>query len=64
VKFKQMRGSINLGNRLESGFAMLAWMYQKAHGGDGEQIDFMPHADRQQFEIQSVMSMLTPKGRK
>jgi hypothetical protein len=62
AKYKQMRGSINLGNRLESGFALMAWMFQKVHGGTAEQADFMPHLDRQPADIKAVMQMLSPKG--
>lgn len=45
MTYRKMRGSLFNGNRLESGFALLAWMVNKACGGSAEQKDFMPHAD-------------------
>lgn len=45
------RGSLNIGTRLEAGFALLASIQINANGGlkSGKQVsmqDFMPHADR------------------
>lgn len=37
------RGSLNLGNRLEHGFAMLATVLSRIHGGQAEMGDFMPY---------------------
>lgn len=58
LTYKQMRGSLFVGNRLESGFALLASMISRAFGGTAEQIDFMPHADRQAADLNSVMNIL------
>ena len=37
------RGSLNLGNRLEHGFAMLATVLSRIHGGEVEMEAFMPY---------------------
>jgi hypothetical protein len=63
LTFIKMRGSLNLGNRLESGFALLLSSWIKSKGGTAEQIDFMPHADRDAADINSVMGMLAGRNR-
>ena len=55
VRFRNMRGSLFTGNRLESGFALLAWIVQKGLGGTREMVDFMPHADRSAATLQDVI---------
>jgi hypothetical protein len=45
--FIRKRGSLNIGMRLEAGFALLAAMYSNAHGGKGSMEDFMPHTDKE-----------------
>lgn len=44
--YKQMRGSLNTGNRLESLGGLLASTILKAIGGKAEAADFMPHAEK------------------
>lgn len=46
-----MRGSLFTGNRLESGFALLAHMVNRGLGGKSQLKDFMPHADRDSPQI-------------
>jgi len=45
-EYIRRRGSLNLGRRIECGFALLASMYNRAHGGKVEYHDFAPHEDR------------------
>ena len=61
VKFRNMRGSLFTGNRLESGFALMAYMISRATGNKHEIVDFMPHADRDASDLTSVMKMMSPK---
>lgn len=61
LKYRNMRGSLFTGNRLESGFALLAYMVNRAAGGKNEIIDFMPHADREASDLNSVLRMMSPK---
>lgn len=44
-EFRRLRGTLFVGNRLETGFALMATMISKATGGKAEMRDFMPHAD-------------------
>ena len=60
--YMQKRGSLNVGMRLEYGFALLAAMINNALGGKATLRDFMPHAEPQQGSIEDVMSLLA--GRK
>lgn len=41
--YLRRRGSLNLGNRLEHGFAMLATVMSRIHGGEVEMEAFMPY---------------------
>jgi hypothetical protein len=47
--FRQKRGTLNWGMRIERGFALLASMYTNAHRKKGTPLvsihEFMPHAD-------------------
>lgn len=45
LTYRRMRGSLNVGTRLESGVALLASLISRACGGDASQLDFMPHAE-------------------
>jgi hypothetical protein len=46
LTFRKMRGSLFIGNRLESGFGLLTYMVSRAMGGKQTLRDFMPHADK------------------
>jgi hypothetical protein len=39
------RGSLNVGRRVESGFALLTTTYIKSKGGKADIYDFMPHEE-------------------
>lgn len=52
------RGSLNAGLRLEAGFALLATMLSRAHGGKADMDDFMPHFDKPEANIEDVFNML------
>lgn len=45
VDYIRKRGSLNVGLRLESGFALLATMVNRALGGKAQMHDFTPHLD-------------------
>lgn len=46
ITFRNMRGSLFVGNRLESGFGLLAYMVNRGLGGKHTMSDFLPHADK------------------
>lgn len=57
LEYLEQRGSLNLGTRMESGFALLAVIMAKGfklkhHTGRDLKIeDFLPHADKDQGEL-------------
>lgn len=55
----KQRGALNQGMRIEAGFALLAMMLSRVHGGKAEMADFMPHFDKPEpSSIQDVFNML------
>ena len=56
--FMQRRGSLHLGMRLESGFALLAHMVNRALGGHASIEDYMLHGDEKEASIDDVMKIL------
>lgn len=63
MTYRRMRGSLNIGNRLESGFALIAFMISRATGGTADQRDFMPHADAPEASLSEVMGILSGRQR-
>lgn len=63
LTYLKMRGSVNIGSRLESGFALIAFMISRATGGTASQIDFMPHADTPTASLDDVMAILSGRQR-
>lgn len=53
------RGSLNIGRRLEWGFALLA-MYLA--GGKKEMSDFMPHEEQKYASIEDVLNIFRGRG--
>lgn len=66
--YVRKRGTLNLGMRVEAGFALLATMVNRATGGQAKMEDFMPHADKledqQQATLHNVFSMLKAKAKR
>lgn len=61
ASYMQRRGSLNLGLRIEAGFALVAVQINRALGGKAKLKDFMPHVGRDEEaegSIQDVMSVL------
>lgn len=56
------RGSLNLGLRVENGFAIIAAMMSRAMGGKGTVEDFMPHADKKAADLADVMKLVSGRG--
>lgn len=56
------RGTLNLGLRVENGFAIIATMLNRALGGKASMEDFMPHADKKQAELADVMKLVSGRG--
>lgn len=48
-------GPLDLGARLELGFAMLAHLIVNATGGKSSISDFMPHAERKPISLEDAM---------
>jgi hypothetical protein len=54
----ERRGTLNIGMRLEAGFALIAMVINRALGGHATLADFMPHYEAPEATIEDVMSML------
>lgn len=63
LTYRRMRGSLHMGTRMESGFALLASLISRACGGDASQLDFMPHAEQPAATLSDVMGILSGKQR-
>lgn len=59
--YRERFGPLNLGMRLEAGFALIAWQINRAIGGSAEMSDFMPHFDGGELTIEDAMKILTGK---
>lgn len=57
--YVERRGTLNLGLRLEAGFALIAWTINRALGGKAEMHDFMPHFDEPEADLSDVMKILS-----
>jgi hypothetical protein len=59
------RGSLNVGSRVERGFALISTIVNRAAGGKAKMEDFMPNADKPKEEasLLSVFSMLRTKAK-
>lgn len=59
LQYRNLRGSLNLGMRIERGSALLATIYANAHRKkDAEPFtldDFMPHADQKPITLEKAM---------
>lgn len=63
LTYMRMRGSLSIGNRLESGFALIASLISRATGGSAEPRDFMPHLDMPEATLTDVMQILSGRQR-
>jgi hypothetical protein len=61
--YRKMRGSLNIGTRLESGVALLAYLINHVAGGTAAPSDFMPHADPREASVTDVMEILSGRQR-
>ena len=59
--YMQKRGSMHIGMRLESGFALIARSINHALGGHATMRDYMPHAD-QPDSLTEIMKILAGRG--
>jgi len=59
--YMRKRGSLNVGMRLEYGFALIARSINNALGGHATMRDFMPHAD-QPDSLEEIMRILSGRG--
>ena len=50
-RYISKRGSINIGRRLESGFALVSTVLNNVHGGKAKMADFMPYESREEDKI-------------
>lgn len=57
--FRERRGSLHLGMRVEAGAALIAWQIHRALGGKAKLEEFMAHADDGEASLEDVMKMLT-----
>ncbi len=58
VKYRQKRGTLNLGMRVERGSALLATLYANTHSGKDKKFtiyDFMPHESEPEVSLEEAM---------
>jgi hypothetical protein len=64
VAFIRKRGTVNLADRIDAGFAMLAHVITAMHGKKTKVSDFMPKRDEpEDASIGAVFNMLKAKAR-
>ncbi|MCK8669302.1 hypothetical protein M1M11_30945 [Pseudomonas azerbaijanoccidens] len=51
MSYVRQTGSLNLGKRIEQGFALLATVLNRANGGSAELSDFLPIRDVEQESV-------------
>ena len=58
VKFRNKRGSLHTGMRVERGAALLATLYANSHSKDSGYTvyDFMPHEDEPEMSLEQAMA--------
>lgn len=64
--YLRRKGTVNLGTRLEWGFALIATVINNAHGGKAKMSDFMPftQTEDQEMSIESAFLMLKAAAKK
>ena len=55
--YMQKRGSLNVGLRLEAGFAVVSTQINHALGGKAEVSDFAPHLDQRVASVDDIAKM-------
>lgn len=57
MHYRRLRGSLNVGMRVERGAALLAALYTNAHTKDGQYTlqDFMPHNPKPPVSLEEAM---------
>lgn len=57
MKYRRLRGSLNIGMRVERGAALLAAMFANWRNKDGGYLvnDFMPHNPRPELTLEEAM---------
>ncbi len=57
LKYRALRGSLNIGMRVERGVALLATLYANSHFKDGgyKIYDFMPHDSEPPVSLEQAM---------
>ena len=57
MKYRNLRGSLNVGMRVERGAALLATLYANTHTKDGgyKIYDFMPHDSERAVTLEQAM---------
>lgn len=57
AEYIHKRGSLNVGQRVEAAIAVLATQINRALGGKAEVIDFLPHWDQPEVDIEDLAKM-------
>lgn len=57
MKYRQLRGSLNIGMRVERGAALLAALYSNSKTKDGGYLvnDFMPHNPKPMITLEEAL---------
>lgn len=63
VEYRRMRGSFNVGMRIEECSALVAQQVNNSAGGKAKIGDFMPHKDEEFAKLTDVFAMLKIKAK-
>lgn len=58
MEYYKLRGTFNQNRKMEWGFAMVAWMVNRAGGGTAELQDFMPYSKTPESDLEEAMKIL------
>lgn len=69
------RGSLNIGRRIECSIALLAYQFNRVHGGKSQYSDYTPHEKESEDSLKDIMRLFKavpntkrkrhkPKGKK
>lgn len=61
-EYIKRRGSLDLGNRTEYGFALVAQVVNNAAGGKAKMTDFLPKREEPETSIHDVFSMIKSRA--
>jgi hypothetical protein len=58
MEYYKLRGTFNQNRKMEWGFALVAWMVNRANGGKAEMSDLMPYSKAPGDDLDEAMKIL------